>query len=80
MANVLWSELLWNLHGWNERVAAMRLEGRARSHLHGGLLFHHVVPGVVNKQWQIKEGQGKGRLEVRSSLSVPEWSVAGLPR
>lgn len=58
----------------------MRLEERACSHLHGGFLFHHVVPGVVNEQWQIKEGQGKGHLEVRPSLSVPGWGAAGLPR
>lgn len=50
----------------------MSLEGRARSHLHGGFLFHHVVSGVVNEQWQIKEGRGKGHLEVRPSLSIPE--------
>lgn len=58
----------------------MSLEGRARSHLHGGFLFHHVVSGVVNEQWQIKEGRGKGHLEVRPSLSIPESGAAGLPR
>lgn len=53
----------------------MSFEGRAHSHLHGGFLFHPVIPGVVNEQWQ-----GKGHLEVRPSLSIPEWGAAGLPR